>query len=133
MKHDKFLINLVDCARESYIKVYSLAMDSDFSDKRKLMRLNHTVQTKYDHSLTYKRKFKLLIYVTALIYDNEIISDSLLCYNLNMLILINKRKLYKPHKFIQNITSLKLNSLVPGLKRDQLDNIINKLLRGVKC
>ena len=97
------------------------------------MQLNHTVQTKYDHSLTHKRKFKLLIYVAALIYDNEIISDSLLCYNLNMLILINKRKLYKPHKFIQNITSLKLNSLVPGLKRDQLDNIINKLLRGVKC
>lgn len=133
-KQHALWFNLIECARECYVKTYNLAIKGDFCCSREeLNKLDAKVFSVYAAQKNPKKIFRTLLYVSGLIYNNEIIVDSNLCYDLNILLLINKRRLYKPHKFIQFVDKREyVNCIVPGVRFADLDIMINKLLRGVK-
>lgn len=135
-----FMNNLVECAKEAYIKCYNLAINNDFcKNKDALKRLDDKVFTayykyRYKYLRKLKKMYKIFIYTSGMIYNNEIIVDVNLCYDLNVLLAINKLKLYKVHKFIQFIDSEEhIRCIVPGIRYSDLHRMIDKILRGVKC
>ena len=134
LNQSQFIKNLVECARETYVKVYNMAIDGDFGDKEKLKRLDARV---FKAVYSYKRPkklYKMLIYVSGTIYNNEIIADPRVCYDLNILITIHRLRLYKAHKFIQFIEDRGHHKMIiPGIRYSHLNAIIEKILRGVKC
>jgi hypothetical protein len=134
VKHNRtqFLHNLVECAREIYVKIYSLAVDSDFCrDITKLAALDNMMfETYYKNQNKPKKVFKTLIYVSSMIYNNEIITDFDLCQNLTFLIFIAQYRLYRPHKFIQ-VKDKNIHYICSGISYDRIIYMTNKLLQGV--
>lgn len=138
MKHNQkqFIFNLIECARETYVKTYNLAISGDFvKNKAALDKLDAGVfKTYYKYQKKPKKVFKTLIHAGAAIYNNEIIIDSNICYDLNILVTIDNLRLYTAHKFIQFVESNKhINCVVSGMDYGRLNTLINNILRGVKC
>ena len=132
----QFMENLVECAREIYVQCYSLATESDFCRNRTALDELHyeIIDTYYKYRKKRKKLFKILIYTSGAIYNNEMFVDSDLCYSLNILIAIHQLRLYKAHKFIQFVENkCHVKYIVPGIKYSELNTLVNKLLRGVKC
>ena len=132
----QYLENLVECARELYVQCFVLATEGDFCrNKPALERLQHKViDAYYKYRKKHKNLFKILVYVSGAIYNNEVIVDSDLCYNLNILLAIHQLRLYKVHKFIQFVEKKHyIKCIVPGIDYTKVDELANKLLRGVKC
>lgn len=132
MSQKRFYQNLSDCAKATYIRAYNLALKSDFY-KGNLSELDNRVFKSYHkYCKKPKKQFKILVYAAAMIYNNEIITDSNLCYDLNILATIDKSRLYKTHKFIQFVNKkLYTACIVPGVSYSNLTKLINQLLEGV--
>lgn len=136
LNQKQFLSNLVECARETYIRCYNLAINGDFAkNEDALNKLDNKVfGSYYKYQKKPKKVFKILIYTSGLIYNHEMIVDPMLCYDLNILLAIHKFRLYKAHKFIQFVEANEhIKYIVQGVKYSQLNNLVNNILRGVKC
>ena len=135
MKQKIFYNNIVNCARETFIRVLNLATAGDFCTSN-YAALELKVKCDYfKYRKRPKKQFKMLAYVAAMIYNNEIIVNTDICYDINILLTINEKKLYKAHKFIQFVDKkLYYNFLLPGMSYNYHTRIINNLLQGVnKC
>lgn len=136
MKNDQkqFLYNLIECARETYVKTFNLAITGDFcKDKLKLDKLDSRVfKSYYTNQKKPKKVFKDLIYASGMIYNNEVIVDSNICQTLTFLILVVQYKLYTPHKFIL-FKNKQLYRICAGsgISYNKTTSMINKLLQGV--
>lgn len=135
MKSNKkqFLQNLVDCARDVYFRTYRAAQDSDFA-VHNLETLNQYCYYVYNSKRSPKRKFRILAYISAEIFNHEIIVDRTLQYDISILIMIDTLKLYKANKFIQFAERHEyLRCLIPGVKYDKIHLLIEKIKRGALC
>lgn len=131
----QFIYNIIECARQVYVKVFNLAINGDFvKNKKALDKLDSDVfNIYYSCQKRPKKVFKTLVYAGSAIYNNEMIINSDVCYDLNILLAIHQLRLYKPHKFIQFVDSNKhIQYIVPGMKYNRLNDLVNNILKGVR-
>lgn len=131
----QFYANLIECARETYVRTYNLAIDGDFcKNKEALRKLDAKIFECYLKIKRPKKLFKILVYTASTIYNNELIVNASLCYNLNILNYVCKLRLYRVHKFIQFVENKGyMQCLVPGMKYSYLNALVKNILRGVEC
>lgn len=129
----QYLMNLVECAKEVYLGTYRAARESDFA-VHNLDNLNKRCFLVYNSKKKAKRKFEILTYISAELFNHEIITDRTLQYEISILVMISKLRLYRAHKFIQFAENHEyLRCLLPGVKYDEIHLLIEKLKRGVLC
>ena len=130
---NQYLNNCAELAREVYIKCLHLALNDDFSNP-KLPELNNDVRkTAKRYKNKPKKLLRLFLYTACLIYNGEHIHNGNICYQLNVLINIIKKRIYKPHKFIQFMTEgAYIRCFVNGMKYNIINKTTNKLLYNVE-
>ena len=123
----KFIRNLLECAKATYIKVHSAAKASDFASD-KIDKINQLALKSYN-SKKPKTAFKDLVCASITLYNNEIIVVPDLAYELYVLVYIVENRIYKLHKFIQRVNQrFYYKCMVPGMKYSTMTNIIEKLM-----
>ena len=123
----KFIRNLLECAKATYIKVHTAAKTSDFASD-KIDKINQMALKSYSMKRP-KTAFKDLVYFSIKLYNNEIIVVPDLAYELYVLVYIIENRLYKLHKFIQHVNQrFYYKCMVPGMKYSTMKNIIEKLM-----
>lgn len=126
----KYMENLVEQARQTYVKVYTAAINNEFSDKEPLRKLDCKM---FDWYTKYHKKPKSrvrgLIYASGTIYNREMIVDPYLWSELYVLSDIFKKKLFTAEK-LRNFydTNGPTFWLKEGVKLRSIEDIVNKLL-----
>lgn len=137
MKDQKILYsNLAEMAYDTYVEVINMALASDFCHNRDaLHRLNsRTLNEIVRYKLCMRKVFHILVYVACVIYNNEMITDVDLCYKLSVLLTIQDNKFYKVKRFKQFIQyEVYYDCIIPGMDYSKINEIIEKMKRGVSC
>lgn len=137
MKDQKILYsNLAEMAYDAYVEVIKMAQSSDFcKNVEALNRLNErTLNEVLRHKRCMRKVFHILVYVACLIYNNEMIADADLCYKLSVLLTIQDNKFYKLKRFKQFIQyEVYYDCIIPGMDYSKINEIIEKIKRGVLC
>lgn len=128
----QFMNNLTYCALASYNWAFSLAKENAFANNTALDSFNSEVCLKYVKAKRLKKKFQILVFAAIIIYNNEMIVNSNLAYDLHILKTILENKMYKPHKFIQFVNKkLYYRCGISGMSREHFNKIIDNILLGV--
>lgn len=129
MKNNKYIDDLVACAKEIYIATFEKAYNNDFCDRTKLYKLDQQVFEKY--SKLYKKPlkcFKMLVTVACVVYNNEMIVDNNIFGTLTILNAFIHRKLYTKNKLENFITNKGIIELMhKGTNYSSILFVMNKI------
>ena len=131
MKNNKYMDDLVACAKEIYIATFEKAYNNDFCDRTKLCELDQHVFEKY--SKLYKKPvkcFKMLVTVACVMYNNEMIVDHNIFGSLTILNTFIRYKLYT----INKLENFLVNKCVIELMRKGVNySSILLILEKINC
>ena len=136
MKEDEkqYLTNLVEYSKVVYIHTYNTAVSNDFSDKKKLDKLDSKVFGIYSKYYRKPKKIvKFMAYICGIIYNNEIMVDSNLYSDIILLSNIATHRLFSLKKFNNFIVMGRIEFIKMGVRNNRVSFMIDNLLRGVKC
>lgn len=135
-KEDRqYLSNLVNYARNTYIKVFTSAFESAFTDRNRLDKLDDKTFNLYiKYKNRPKRVVKLLTYIAAHIYNEEIIVVPDIWSDIAILHTIIAKRLYTVKKFKTLMTNDGIKQLLnEGVRYGRIMNSIKEISGGIQC